>query len=305
MARALRYVPEESLIEITCRTIHGRFLLRPSRLLKETIIGILGRAQRLTAMKVCALVYLSNHSHLLLRPFDVDQLSAFMRYVNSNVAREVGRLHGWREKIWGRRYTDIPVSHEPEAQIARLRYLLEQGVKEGLVASPLHWPGANSTACLSTGEPLRGIWLDRTAQYRARLKGESTRPELFTEQESLELSPLPCWEGLAESKRQTLVRTMVREIVAEHTQRRAGSKVLGKRKILDQHPHDRPKHSKRSPAPRFHAVNPAVRKALEAAYRRFRLEYRQAAEDLRAGLKDVRFPPGCFRGPGWYVPLRL
>ena len=79
-------------------------------------------------MKICAFIYLSNHCHLLLRPKDAEQLSSFMRYLNSNIAREVGRLHAWREKLWGRRYYDITVSHEPEAQISRLRYLLEQGV---------------------------------------------------------------------------------------------------------------------------------------------------------------------------------
>ena len=87
-------------------------------------------------MRICSLIYLSNHCHLLLRPRSVEQLASFMRDVNSKIAREVGRLHGWREKIWGRRYTDIVTSHEPEAQMARLRYLLEQGCKEGLVARP-------------------------------------------------------------------------------------------------------------------------------------------------------------------------
>lgn len=57
-------------------------------------------------MKICGFVYLSNHCHLLLRPRDSKQLADFMRYSNSKIAREVGRLHAWKEKIWGRRYTD-------------------------------------------------------------------------------------------------------------------------------------------------------------------------------------------------------
>lgn len=44
MARDLRYVPPGSLVEVTCRTIQGRFLLRPSRELNEIVYGILGRA---------------------------------------------------------------------------------------------------------------------------------------------------------------------------------------------------------------------------------------------------------------------
>ena len=99
MPRKLRFVPEECLVEVTCRTIHGRFLLRPSNRVNEVVLGVLGRAQRLTGMKICAFIYLSNHCHLLLRPTDAGQLSSFMRYLNSNIAREVGRLHAWREKL--------------------------------------------------------------------------------------------------------------------------------------------------------------------------------------------------------------
>jgi REP element-mobilizing transposase RayT len=304
MPRKLRFVPEECLVEVTCRTIHGRFLLRPSKRVNELVLGVLGRAQRLTGMKICAFIYLSNHCHLLLRPVDAEQLASFMRHLNSNVAREVGRLHGWREKFWGRRYYDIIVSHEPEAQVVRLRYLLEQGVKEGLVAKPLHWPGPTSTASLAHGTALQGVWVDRTAQYRARLKGEPTRDDLFTSRESVLLSPLSCWQELDESQRQTLVRRLVKEIVSEHSSRRAGHPVLGRQKILEQNPRDRPSRSKRSPGPRFHAVDPGVRKALEWAYKLFRFAHRQAAEDLKAGAAYPRFPPGSFPGPGCFVPLR-
>ncbi len=305
MARKLRFVPKECLVEVTCRTIQGRFLLRPSKRLNALILGVIGRAQRLTGMKICAFVFMSNHCHLLLEPTDAHQLARFMRYLNSNVAREAGRLHHWREKLWGRRYYDILVSHEPEAQIARLRYVLEQGVKENLVASPLHWPGAHSTFYLARGEPLRGTWIDRTAQYRAQLRGEPTRDDLFASSESIELSPLPCWEELSAAERQTLVRHLVREIVDEHTERRAGRPVLGRDEILAQNPHDRPAQSKRSPGPRFHAASRSVRRTLERAYVLFRLAYRQAAEDLRAGRGPVRFPPGSFPGPGPFVPLRI
>ena len=45
-------------------------------------------------------------------------------------------MHRWREKSWARRYRAILVSHEEEAQVRRLAYLLENGIKEGLVARP-------------------------------------------------------------------------------------------------------------------------------------------------------------------------
>lgn len=303
MSRKLRFISEESLVEITCRTIHGRFLLRPAPALNDLIVGILARGQHATGTKVCAFVYLSNHCHLLLRVRDARQMAEFMRYVNSNIAREVARLYGWPEKVWGRRYTDIVVSHEPEAQLQRLRYLLLQGVKEGLVSSPFHWPGASSTACLANGTSLRGIWVDRTSQYRARLAGRPTADYRFTTVEYLELSPLPCLEEEAPARRQALVRRLIRRIVTRSEAERGGRPVLGREAVLSQDPFSRPTMRKRSAAPRFHAVAPVVRRALEDIYRLFRISYRQAREDLRNGQADLSFPAGSFLGPGDFVPL--
>ncbi len=61
----------------------------------------------------------------------------------ANLAKELGRLHDWREKFWGRRYRQTVISDEPEAQLASLKYLIAQGTQAGLVASPLDWPGLN------------------------------------------------------------------------------------------------------------------------------------------------------------------
>ena len=301
MGRKTRYLPDDNhLVEVTCRVIQRRFLLRPSRWLNSVIVGALARFQRRHGMRICGFVYLSNHCHLFLRPESVEQMAAFMRDVNSKIAREAGRLHGWREKFWGRRYTDIVTSHELEDQIDRLRYLLEQGCKEGLVSSPRHWPGASSIRALQSGEVLEGVWIDRTEQYRAGERGEPNPDSGFTSTHRLELSPLPCWDELPAPQRQAWVRAMVREIEKQME----GVKVLGRKAICEQDPHDRPASKpRRTPAPRFHAASPHVRRALEIAYHLMRIAYRQAFEDWRAG-KPAEFPPGCF-APGRFVPLRL
>lgn len=88
MPRPLRYLPPECpLVEVTCRTLHGRLLLRPSKELNRLVLGVLARAARLHDVGVCAFVFLSNHCHLLLRPKDAQELSAFMNYLDSNLAR--------------------------------------------------------------------------------------------------------------------------------------------------------------------------------------------------------------------------
>lgn len=291
-----RYVPDGALVEVTTRTIHGRFLLRPSRDLNSIVRGVLGRAAARYEVGIVAFATLSNHWHLLLVPRDAEQLAAFMGYVNGNLAKEVGRLHHWKEKVWSRRYRAIVVSDEPEAQVARLRYLLEQGCKEGLVRSPRHWPGATSTEALLNGRPVTGWWFDRSAEFEARRRGESPGKYTYAEEVSFELMPLPCWCERPPEERRRAVAALVREIEAETRVRleRAKQSPMGRKKLLRQHPHEAPDRCQRSPAPRFHCATAIVRKSLELAFYEFRVWYRQASEDLRAGMEEVEFPPGSF-----------
>jgi REP element-mobilizing transposase RayT len=61
---------------------------------------------------------LSNHLHILLWAEDAYQLSGFMGYFNSKVAKEVNRLSDWSDHVWARRYRAILVSDEPAVQTA-------------------------------------------------------------------------------------------------------------------------------------------------------------------------------------------
>lgn len=296
MARDLRFVPPGSLVEVTTRTVQGRFLLRPSRDLNEAVLGILARAARRYDVQVCAFVFLSNHAHLLVRPRDAEQLALFMSYLNGNLAKEAGRLHAWREKFWGRRYRAIVVSDEEPAQVARLQYLLSQGCKERLVRSPKDWPGASSTEALLDGKPIRGIWFDRTQEFEARRRGERPGKYAFAREEKIELVALPSWEHVSGREIQERIAGMVRRIETETRKalRESNVTVLGRRRILRQNPHDHPSQSSRSPAPRFHAATREARKLLELAYYSFKLAYQQAVEDLLSGLRTPKFPPGSF-----------
>src|SRR5688572_4767412 len=100
MSRPIRYIPEDgSLVEVTCRTIQARFLLRPSPALNEIVIGVLGRAQRRYQVACHAVVFASNHWHGLFSVSDADQLARFMNFAASKLAREVAKLHEWPDKV--------------------------------------------------------------------------------------------------------------------------------------------------------------------------------------------------------------
>ena len=59
-----------------------------------------------------------------------------MCFVNGNIAKEVIHLHDWQDHLWTQRYKHVLISHETEAQVHRLRYVLRHGAKENLVAKP-------------------------------------------------------------------------------------------------------------------------------------------------------------------------
>ncbi len=290
-----RWVPPGRLIEVTQRTIHGRYLLRPSRDLNDIFTGVLIRAAERYEVRICAFVALSNHYHLLVVPKDGLALSRFMAYFAGNLAKEIGRLHRWGEKVFGRRYSHVPVSDEPAAQEARLTYLLSQGCKEGLIRRPEDWPGPSSTESLLTGRPVEGIWFDRSQEYECGRQRCRYGKYEFAMSHRLALSPLPAWEGISDAERRAKVRGMVKEITRETKRRNLemGRVPLGPKKVSRQNPWAKAPDLARAIRPIVHATAREVRLTLKMQFHLFLRAYREASAALRAGQLTVDFPPGC------------
>ncbi len=280
-------------------------LLRPSPTFNRIAVGCLARAQqKVPEVGVVGYSFQSNHYHLLLTAFEVERLSKFMGSVQSNLAREVCKLHDWSDKVWARRYRSICVSEEEDDQVERLRYIFEQGCKENLISSPRDWPGATCVNSLIAGyRTEQGDWYDRTGLYRARRRGQDVSLHDFTERVELQMVSLPCWTHMSREEYAkeclSLVKTIERDTAERHE--KESSTVLGVTTILNTHPHARPQTMKKSPAPLVHAKDPAVRKAMETRYRAFAEHYAAASEALRNGEPGVSFPAGCYPPPLPYV----
>lgn len=298
MGRRLRFIPSGGcLVEVTNRTIQGRFLLRPSAELNRLLIGVLGRAQRRYGVRLHACQVLSNHYHLLLTVESAQQLARFVGYFQGNLAKEAGRLHQWRGPFWHRRYQHVIVSDEEAAQIARLRYIMSNSCKENLVSSPLEWPGVSSTRPLLLGERLEGAWVDRT---RKRLEGGGTvasqDPPPYWEREYVVFEPIPCWRRL----KSTVVRKRIAELVSDietevdARHRVQGSRPSGVPKVLRQDPHDKPLKSKWSPAPLVHCASREARDLLCEAYSSFVEAFRDTATRLGSASLLDNFPDEAF-----------
>jgi len=205
-----------------------------------------------------------------------------------------GESHG--TSPWSRRYYAIVVSDEEGAQQERLKYILSNGVKEGLVEKARQWPGVHCIKALLEGAPLVGQWFDRTQEYAARQRNEELKRLDYATAYEVQLTPLPCWKDLSPELRRQRIAELVRECDAEAAERRAktGRPPIGPAAVLQQQPHATPMTTKRSPAPLFHAASKRVRAELYSFYWGFVGAFREASARWRAGDRSVVFPGGCF-----------
>ncbi|MEM7354133.1 MAG: transposase [Acidobacteriota bacterium] len=304
MGRPLRHIPENKdgvLVEVTGRVIGARALLlptpSPSRF-NEIVVGLLGRAMEVSPVELCGCVVMANHWHVLLAVRDQQQLSRFMHHFAGNASKTVGNLRGWKGTLWQRRYDGIVVSDEPEAQWNRLRYLLSHGVKEGLVESPLEWPGVHTAGPLVRGEKLKGVWFNKTKEYAAKRSGQVYGAYDFATRYSIALAPLPAFRHLEPEEYRDRIAQMLVEIQREGEAKRQGDSVAGVEKILSQNPHEPPtRQPKTSPRPRFHVASKEAREELLEEYFAFATQYKIASAALRLRRKTEAigwFPEGSY-----------
>lgn len=288
-----RFVPPGALVEITARTVGGRYLLRPGEALNAGILAVLGRALSLCEVELHAVAFMSNHWHALLTVCDARALSRFVQHVHSNVARLVHRLHGWDGSVFGKAaYIVVRAS----AEEARLRYVLSQGVKEGLVRRCVEWPGVHCARALLEQETLVGRWRDRKREHRIRAGGGrgGGRAPLPAEVETpypIVLAPLPTWASLGAAERLARVRRISDEIeVSARDQHRT---VIGADCIRRRDPFAKPTVLPRGYPPAVHTTEEDDRSLFTMQQYGFADSYQLARYQLRQGW-PARLPAGCF-----------
>lgn len=315
-----RFVPAtRTLVEVSTRTFQGRYFLRPCAEVREVVLGVVGRAQRMYGMEICLLVFMSNHYHMLLIPQDAKQLARFMGFVNGEIAREINRWTGWGAKFWARPFDAILVSDEPTAQLARFRYLVSHGVKEGLVARPEEWIGVHGIDAWLRGKELAGYWFDRSRENRAAKRTKHPDRLAFATRETVVLTPLPCWQQSGTTLEE--IRKQIRSLIDEVIERRASlerlEKNLARGRNTPPSPESvdtlvglpwtfRPDHLARSPRPPFHYRSKTALARWRAAYGEFLATYRRASGVLRSREQDPTramglFPDLCFPPAGPFV----
>jgi hypothetical protein len=293
-------------VECTTRTVQRRLLLTPSPETNNIVLGVLGRAlhkAEFEGIKLHGFIVFTNHIELTLTPSSADVLAMFMCFINSNIARRVGHLRGWRSKFWGRRYQPIVIVDD-DALIGRMRYMLAHGCKEGFVRRPRDWPGATCLPALVSSLVLKGTWYDLSAMNRDRRRGKTINKEAYATEYTVPLTPIPCLADQTIDEQQVFYREMVAEIEreTEEKNRADGWIVRGPAWVCRQVAFTIPLGSADTPAPLCHSTKQIARAEFFAAYRAFIDAFREAVTRMRAGERRVRFPPNSFPPGQPFVP---
>ena len=297
MGRRLRTLTRpDALVEVVQRTFQGRFLIKPGPRMNAVIVGALAKAQQTHSVEIHGGACLSGHLHLLVTVPTVKAMAGFMRDFTRKLSIESGKIHDWSGPTFPNRYHSTEISEESEAQLSRLIYCLRNGTKENLVGSPLDWPGVPFAEAMISGEPLRGIWIDRTAFFQAKNRGEDVSLADFTEHLELHLAPLPCFEHLDDRRRRSSVIGLIRQIEEETAARHRveGTVPLGVEAVLAADPHSKPESFERSPQPWFHTFSKSSWHEMKEALGFIVAAYQEAAKQLKEGNFAVAFPENTF-----------
>lgn len=332
MPRPPRWIRRDRLYLITQRTFQARYFFIPGKELNAAIGGCLAYAAARYGISLCFTTFPSNHYHHLVRTEGEDddecaeRMRSFLRLANSQIAKEVQKLCAKAGKAWtggifpNERAAIDEVTHEPEAQIAMLRYLMSQGVKDGLCPDPCAWPGVESATAWCDGSmELQGQWINRTALWdvrrgNQRRKLKVTRKWLSkrelarcTQDLTLELAPLPCMDTWTPEQRQALAQQLRSEIVEENADK-IGMLGRGWRKrLMDKSMFTyRPDGAKQSIRPQVHCATKDAWRCWIEEWEWFLNRYERASQRLRGGIVEAlgEFPPGCFLPSGISHRLR-
>jgi hypothetical protein len=143
---------------------------------------------------------------------------------------------------------------------------------------------------------MTGHSFDRSREYAARNQGQDFERLRYATEETVEFSPIPCWAHLSPEVYRARIQTLVDSVIADAALERShtGRPVEGVESILTRDPQHRPTKLARSPAPLVHAATKAARIAFYKMYAWFVAAFRSAAEKLKQGDREARFPIGSF-----------
>ena len=335
MGRRLRLWQPGKIYNVTSRCVDRQFLLKPNHMLgnpllredsdpdslepwnnlvpKPSMINIVGASIGRALEKYPVPLYFAeaqiNHLHSsiglnspaqasnskLVTSYDA---SMFLQCTNSLIARFVNKQCDREGPVFSATARTEAIIDDAAAE-EKLFYALTNPVKDGMVETVKQSPFFNTYRHLAYGDPLRYWFIDWHAWWLAGgFKNRRHEAKNYLKWTQFELTPLPAWQDLTVTQRQTRVRVKVRELEEYYAELRKHKNrtVIGVRALFQVDPRDRPQSPKKSGKQSLcHASDPRLRHQFKKDWREFVHEHRKASIDYRKGYYDREFPEGSFR----------
>jgi REP element-mobilizing transposase RayT len=143
MAKPPRILLPKSLVFITSRVQSGLPFVA-HKLMNEQILGIIGRAQYLYEVKICALLFMGNHFHMLAIVTNKESIPAFMRRIKTETALLVNKyLDRRQQSVWCAGYDCVPIL-TPEDAINKFVYLYTNPQRAKICQKIEHYGGLST-----------------------------------------------------------------------------------------------------------------------------------------------------------------
>ncbi|MSQ83026.1 MAG: hypothetical protein EXR77_08945 [Myxococcales bacterium] len=212
--RQIRFLPTTFLVEVSRRTLNGKFLFDPveNPHTAEAFHAIIARAQQEHGVDVHAYFVMSNHYHALYSSSNLDALADFLRDVHSEMARYSNTIHELTGPVFAGRCHIKPVFPDEATTTNRLAYIMGQAVKiKGSRWTIDDWPGANTNRALMYGDKLDGRHFDNARKIlESRRKGGPQADDEYTSRPEVVLTVLPCWKHLSVDDQRVRYRALAK-----------------------------------------------------------------------------------------------
>ena len=270
---------------VSKRCYAQEFRLRPSELVNWHIEYALGHCAAKCNVDLHEFNVQPNHPHVALTDREGTR-PKFFQLFHSLVARAINKLFGDTDSLFSRQPYNDPISLGPEKTLEWSLYILNNGVKHGLVRYPWDWPGVTSWR-MEYDEP----------------KVIKRPPGFFSENmpEEVELiirRPPGVRRDLGDRQLRRWIREQARlragDLAAQL--RAAGRRFKGVRQILRQPRHNGPAHRKMRDgiAPRVAGGDQNARRAELKAFAKFYVEHEDARQRRKGGDFTATFPYGTY-----------
>ncbi len=273
---------------LTRRVRLRTLLLRPSKRTNRIVAYVVAVMSKRWNIQIHALIVMGNHWHVCLTDPD-GSIVHFQRDCHHFIARGLNVHHGEDESIWASSQSNRVECVEPDDLVGKIAYTMANPVEAGLVRHGSSWPG------LRRAWPTKPRTIEKPPRFfRGREKGGDWPAEA-----TLELSRPPGYEELSDGDLEAVIRGAIDEREQRFRDERdaEGKPFLGRRRVLEQSRHDRPrKPEPRSPiSPKIACRDKWRRIERLQANKRWLSAYRAARAAWCAGDRDVEFPAGTYQ----------